>query len=192
MAKRGRRYDEGPKLNIKRVVAVIVFILFIIACIIGIKKLLDKDSKSIAGKIENVYYYTVYDNGKWGVVNSYGEIIVKPTYDEMIVIPDSSQDVFICTYDVDYANNIYKTRVINSKGKEIIKDYTKTEAIANYDKNQNIWYEKNVFRVQNGDKYGLINGSGKKMLELEYESINALPGVENSLVIEKERKGWTF
>ena len=48
MAKRGRRYDEGPKLNIKRVVAVIVFILFIIACIIGIKKLLDKrkfDSK---------------------------------------------------------------------------------------------------------------------------------------------------
>lgn len=188
MARRGKRYDAGPKLNMKKVFAVIVIFLLIIGLIIGIKKLLDKDSKSMTGKIENVYYYTIYDNGKWGVINSYGDVVVKASYDEMIVIPDESQDLFICTYDVDYSNGTYKTKVINSKEKEIIKDYDKIEAIANYDENQNIWYEKNVFRVQSNGKYGLINYSGKKLLGCDYDSINPVYGVENSLIIEKEGK----
>ena len=54
----------------------------------------------------------------------------------MIVIPNEMQDIFICTYDVNYDNNSYKTKVLNAKGKEIIKDYDKIEAIANYDKDQ--------------------------------------------------------
>lgn len=188
MAKNGRRYGNEPKLNKKKVFAVSLIFILIIACIIGIVRMLNGNSKSLAGKIENVCYYTIYDNGKWGIINSYGEVIVKPTYDEMIVIPDMFQDIFICTYDVDYGNNNYRTKVINGKGKEIIKDYDKIEAIANYDKNQNIWYEKNVFKVQKDGKFGLINYSGKKLLDLEYNSINPVFGIENSLVIEKDGK----
>lgn len=188
MAKRGRRYDDGAKLNLKKVFAVAVGFLLIIALIIGITQLLNKDTKSIAGKIENMYYYTIYDNGKWGVINSYGEIVVKATYDEMIIIPDEAQDLFICTYDVNYSDGTYKTKVINAKGKEIIKDYDITEAIANYDKNQNIWYEKNVFRVKKDGKFGLINYSGKKLLSCEYNNINPVNGIENSLIIEKDGK----
>lgn len=188
MANRGRRYDDEPKLNIKKVIAVALIFLIFILLIVGIKKLLDKDSNSITGKIENVYYYTIYDNGKWGVINSYGEIIVKATYDEMIVIPDESQDIFICTYDVDYSNGTYKTKAINSKGKEIVKDYDKVEAVANHDEDKNIWYEKNVFKVQKNDKYGLINYSGKSLLECEYDEIEPIYGIENSLVIKKDGK----
>lgn len=127
-------------------------------------------------------------NGKWGVINSYGEIVIKSTYDEMIVIPDETQDIFICTYDVDYANGIYKTKAINSKGKEIIKDYDKIEAIANYNENHEIWYEKNVFRVEKDGKFGLVNYSGKKLLDCNYDSINPVNGLENSLIIEKDGK----
>lgn len=185
MAKRGRRYNDGAKLNMKKVFAVIIAFLLIIALIVGIKKLLTTNSKSIAGKIETVHYYTIYDNGKWGVINSYGDVIVKPEYDEMIVIPESSQDVFICIYDADYAKGTYKTKVINSKGKEIIKDYDKIEAVANYDEDHNIWYEKNVFKAQKNGKYGLVNYSGKKLLECEYDSINPINGIENSIIIEK-------
>ena len=153
MAKNGRRYDGRPKLNMKKVFGVALIFILIIACIVGIVKLLSSNSKSLAGKIENVCYYTIYDNGKWGVIDSYGDIIIKPTYDEMIVIPDAMQDIFICTYEVDYGNNNYKTKVINKKGKEIIKDYNKIEAIANYDDKHKIWYEKNVFKVEKDVKY---------------------------------------
>lgn len=181
----GRRYNDTPKLNIKKVIVVLLVFAVIIAMIFGIIKMLNNDSKSVAGKIENVYYYTIYSNGKWGVINSYGENIVDASYDEMIVIPDPAQDIFVCTYDVDYSSGTYKTKVINSKGKEVVKNYNKVEAIANYDKSKNIWYEKNVFKVEKDGKYGLINYSGKELLPLEYESISPVLGVQNSLVIEK-------
>ncbi len=192
MAKRGRRYDDEPKLNMKKVFGVILVFVLIIFSIIMIRNMLKNDSERANGKIENVYYYAIYDNGKWGVMNSYAEIVVKAKYDEMIVIPNPAQDIFVCTTDVDYGNGNYKTKVINSKGKEIIKDYDKIEAIANYDTEKNIWYEDNVFRVQKDGKYGLINYSGKKLLECEYDSINPIYGIKNSLVVERERKIWAF
>lgn len=188
MARTGKRYDDEPKLNIKKVIAVILIFVLIIALIIGVKNMLDKDSKSVAGKIENVYYYTIYDNGKWGVINSYGETIVDANYDEMIVIPNPVQDVFICTYDVNYSTGDYKTKVINKKQKEIISGYERIEPIANYDENQNIWYEENVFRFEQNGKYGLVNYTGKLLLNAEYDSINAISGIENSLIIEKDGK----
>lgn len=188
MAKRGRRYDEGPKLNMKKVFAVILIFLLIIALIIGIKKLLKSNSKSIAGKIETVCYYTIYDNGKWGVINSYGEMVVDAKYDEMIVIPESNQDIFICIHDANYQEGTYKTKVINSKQKEIIKGYDKIEAIANFDKDNNLWYEKNVFRTEKNGKYGLINYLGKELLKCDYDSITQVNGIENSLIIEKDGK----
>lgn len=188
MANHGRRYDNGPKLNMKKVFGVIIIFIIIIALIIGIQKLLNPSTKSIAGKIETVYYYTIYNNGKWGVINSYGDTVIGAKYDEMIVIPESSQDIFICTYDVNYQEGTYKTKVINGKEKEIIKGYDKIEAIANYEEDQGIWYESNVFRAQKDGKYGLVNYSGKKLLECEYDSIEPIQGIANSLVIAKDGK----
>lgn len=82
----------------------------------------------------------------------------------------------------------YKTKVINSKEKEIIKGYEKVEAIPNIDKNQNIWYENNVLKVQRNGKYGLVDFSGKELLGLEYDEILPVQGIENSLIIGKNGK----
>jgi len=82
----------------------------------------------------------------------------------------------------------YKTKVINSKEKETISGYEKIEAITNIDKNQNIWYENNVLKVQKNGKYGLIDFSGKELLSAEYDSIIPIQGIENSLIIEKDGK----
>ena len=58
MAK-GRRYDDEPKLNMKKVIAVIIAIAVIIMVIVGIVKLMNptdtQPEKSIA-----LEYYTVY------------------------------------------------------------------------------------------------------------------------------------
>ncbi len=187
MSRRARRYESGPKLNIKKVIAVLVFILVVIMFIIGIKSLLNsKNIETATGKIGTVTYYTAYDNGKWGVINSKGETVIDASYDEMIVIPDNVQDIFICTYDVNYSDGTYKTKAINSKNKETITGYDKIEALGNYDENKNLWYEKNILKVEKDGKYGLINFAGNELLSPEYDSIDTLKNLENSILIQKD------
>ena len=185
---RGKRYDSNSKLNIKKVIAVIVLFLVIVMFVLGIRALLTTHSKSTSGKIETVTFYTIYDNGKWGVINSYGETVIKPMYNEMIVIPDNTKPVFICTYDVDYSKGTYKSKALNESEKDIITGYDKVETLANYSDDLGIWYEKNVLRVQKNQKYGLVDFSGKELLKCEYENIEALQGIENSLIITKDGK----
>ena len=49
----------------------------------------------------------------------------------MIVIPNKNEDVFVCTYDVDYTTGTYKTKVLNEKGKVILDEYSNIEAFEN-------------------------------------------------------------
>ena len=65
----------------------------------------------------------------------------------MIVIPDKNEDLFICYYDVDYENETYNTKVLNSKGDEILKEYSKVEPIENYNNSQT-WYEQGVLKYE--------------------------------------------
>ena len=184
---RGRRYNDEPKLNVKKVIAVIILIAVIVMFIFAIKKILQNNAGE---QITSTHYFTVYTNEKWGVIDSKGKTVIEPQYEEMIIIPNKTEPVFICTYNVNYTNNTYKTKVLNEKGKEIFKNYDKVEAILNYDKNNNLWYQQNALKVQNNGKYGLINLKGKLILECNYDSIESLKGVENSLIIKKgENKG---
>ena len=151
---RGRRYSGEKKLNLKKVFAVIITIIVIIMFIIGIKKLLSTDKKE---KISNESYYASFEDNKYGVINSKGENIIEPSYQELITIPNKNKDVFLCVYDVDYTNNTYKTKALNSKNEEIYSQYENIEAIENYDTNNNVSYNSNVLKVQKNNKYGLIN-----------------------------------
>ena len=157
---RGRRYEE-PKLNMKKVFAVIIAIAVIIMFIFIIKKLLVKDKDT--GTISSSSYFALYKDNKWGVINSNGDIVIDPAYQEMIVIPNSKNAIFICTYDIDYETGKYKTKVLNEKNQEIFTNYDKVEAIANKDENNNLWYEENILKVEKNGKYGIINSTGKEL-----------------------------
>ena len=106
----------------------------------------------------------------------------------MIVIPNSKNDVFICTYDVNYSTGDYKTKVLNKKNEEIFKNYEKVEAISNKDENNNLWYEDNVLKVKKDGKYGIINLSGKELTSIEYDEIVAMDGIRNTLKVKKDGK----
>ena len=183
---RGKRYDDEPKLNMKKVFAVVIAIVAIIMSIFVIQGIISKDNTK--GKISSESYFTIYKNEKYGVINSNGDVIVDPAYKELIIIPNNKKDVFICTYDVDYDSGVYKTKALNSKNEEIFTEYSNIEALANNDINNNIWYEDNCLKVQKDGKYGLINLDGKVLLEPQYEDIAALDGVKNSLKIKKDGK----
>lgn len=185
---RGKRYDKEQKLNIKKVIAVIMAIAVIIMFVIGIKTLLTQEENNSPEKLTVANYYPVYTNEKWGVIDQTGKIIIEPTYDEMITIPSIKNDLFICVYDVDYTNNTYKTKVIDSKNKEKFTGYDLVEVIENKDSNNILWYEEDVLRVKKDNKYGLIDYNGKEILPTQYDSIEALEGVKNSLIIKKEER----
>ncbi len=183
---KGRRYDGEPKLNLKKVASVIVAILVIILVIVSIVKLLKDDNKKEINTV--VSYYSVYSNGKYGVINNNGDIVIEPTFEELVVIPNNSKPIFICIYDINDTTGEYKTKVLNNENQEILTGYDKVEAIDNFDLNKNIWYEDNVLRVSKNGKYGIIDFNGKEILPCEYDEITALKGVKNNFIVNKDQK----
>lgn len=184
MARRGRRYDDEKKLNYKKVFAVIVLFIVIIMFVVGIKKLFSTGMTS-TGKITTVSYFPMYSNGKWGIINSNGDTIIEPQYEEMPVVPNNSQPIFICTYDVNYENGTYKTKVINEKNNTIITGYDNIKFIDYLDENGKLVFIENVLVVEKDGKFGLIDLKNKNLLNIEYDEISMLNGVDNSLIIKK-------
>jgi len=183
--RRGRRYDNEPKLNIKKVIAVILAIAVIIMFVIAIKKLLNSEDKEYT-KNAAVSYFSVFSNNRWGVINSSGKSVIAPSYEEMIIVPNSKKPVFIAMETVDYETKTYKTKVLNDKNNQIFTEYELVEAIDNYDANNNLWYEENVLRVKKDGKYGLIDYTGKQLISCTYDDIYSLKGTSNSLIIKKD------
>ena len=187
MSRSGKRYSGERKLNMKKVFAVVMAIVVVILFVMVIVKMLN-GYESTKEKSFALSYYTVYENEKWGVIDTKENVIIEPSYDEMIIIPDNTKDIFVCTYDVDYTNNTYKSKIINKNNEELFKDYDKIELIYNNDESNNLWYEKNILKVQKDGKYGLIDYDGKEILPCKYENIDSLKGVTSVYVTVKDGK----
>lgn len=183
---RGKRYDKEPKLNMKKVLAVVVAIIVVIMIIFIIKGLFTNNKTN--DKIISQSYFSSFKDNKWGVIDSNGNDVITPSYQEMIVIPNNKIGVFICTYDVNYDTGEYKTKVLNNKNEEIFTQFDKVEAISNKDENNNLWYEENVLLVQKDSKYGLINLSGKEIVPVEYDEIKTVLGIKNAFKVKKDNK----
>ena len=181
---RGRRYDENAKLNYSKVFAVIIAAIVLVVAIITLKNILTKAKNT--KPVEVIDYFALYQDNKWGVLGSNGEIIINPMYQEMPIVIDKTKDIFLCTYDVNEEDGTYKTKVVNKDNLEIWTNYEKIEALENYDKDNNLWYEKNVLKVQKDGKLGLINLDGKEISEIIYDDIKTLKGVENSIIVSKD------
>ena len=183
---KGRRYNEEQHLNYTKVFAVIIAIAVIAMCFVIVKNLLSKQKETIEQQAKD--YYALYTDDKWGIIDSTGNTVIEPMYKEIIIVLNNRKDVFLCTYDVNEKTGEYKTKVINRKNEEIYNNYDKVEPLENYDKSGNAWYEKDIMKVQKDGKYGLIDIDGKEILSLEYEKIETLKGLENSILVTKEGK----
>lgn len=187
MSTNGRRYEPSKsKLNLKKVLGVIVAFAVVIMIIVSITKLIKTSSKKV--EVKTVSYYTSFENGKFGVINNEGNTVINAEYNEIIVIPNSTRPIFLCTYDIDDESGTYKTKAVNENNEEILTGYDKIEAIDNFDSKQNIWYEDNLLRVYKDGKYGLINFSGEEILPCEYEEITALKSVKSNILVKKDGK----
>ena len=81
----------------KNIVIIGIIIVVIISSIIGIY--LYKDYQNKKYEVEEVIsylYYPIYENGKMGVIDTKGNVIVEPIYDN-VNIPNPEKAVFICS-----------------------------------------------------------------------------------------------
>ena len=170
---KGKRYDDEQKLNIKKVLIAALAVLLVIFFVKGINSLLKKENPT-ANAFTDISYFSMNNNGKWGVINSKGETIVEAKEDEMIVVPNNKKDVFVCTYDVNYDDGTYNTKAINAKNEEIFTSYENIEVVSNYDNNNDIWYESNCLKVKKDGKYGLIDLNGSEILSCVYDEITPI------------------
>ena len=184
---RGRRYSGEQKLNIKKVIAVIIAIAVILMFFIGLANILGENSpfrqRNVATR-----YFTVYTNEKYGVIDSRGDIVIEPTYEEIIVIPDATRDLFFCTENVNYETGSYETKAINSRGQEQYEKYDSVEPIQNIDAQNVVTYEGEILKVRNGELYGIIDYRGNELLPCQYQSIEPLVGTSKSILIKKDDK----
>ena len=119
--------------------------------------------------------------GKWGVIDTKGNVVINPSYSEMIVIPDNTKPVFLVIDNVNYENGTYTAKAINEKNEAIFTNYDKVEPLYNYDENNSLNYES-VLKVQKDGKYGLIGYDGKEVLACLKDNIEVLVGTKSVYV----------
>lgn len=184
--RRGRRYDETPKLNIKRVIVTILTMCVIAMVIISIKGMFT-DKPVIKEEVVATAFFPAYMNGKCGVIDNNGNIVIGMSYDEMVIVPDSTKDLFICTYNIDYNTESFAIKVLNKNNQNIFTEFKNVQAIENSD-GKNTWYENNILKFEENGKYGLIDFDGKVILNAEYDEIYAMEGIEKNIIIKQGDK----
>ena len=144
---RGKRYDGEQKLNIKKVVATVLVLVVLIMLIVLIVKFIKKGKNNTTQKNITNSYISVFTNGKWGVINSKGEYVLEPKYDNMITIPNASKDIFFIQENVDLEKGTFTSKAINSKETTLFNGYENVEPVQRIDKSNVVSYDDNVFKV---------------------------------------------
>ena len=183
----GRRYDSEPKLNIGKVVAVVVALAVVLMLIISIvNSLNDKNKRNKREEISvTTTYFSAYKDGKWGVIDNNGNEIIPPTYEEMVIIPNKEKDLFFVVENQNYTDKTYTTKVLNKKNEVILSNYTNVEPIQNSLNSSIVWYEQDILKYKIDGGYKLINFAGEELSNSTvYSNVYSMPGVENNIIVE--------
>lgn len=174
--------------NEKKVVIVLIAIILIIAVIVGIVIYKNTRNKEYQlEKIDKYSYFKLYQNGKYGVIDENGNILIEASYD-VVNIPNPTKAVFICYSQYDETTGEYKTKVLNEKNEEILTEFEQVLPIMCETSSSNIPYEKSVLKYKQNGKYGIIDFLGKKITKPIYDSIESLEYREGSLLVEQNQK----
>ena len=110
----------------KKIMIVIIACLIILTVtLIIIKKLEGKGYEYEIEEIKNFYYFKLYENEKYGVIDASGNIIVPAKYN-IIEIPNPSKPVFIGYLNNNEEKN--ETEVVNDKNEKILQMYSRSRA----------------------------------------------------------------
>lgn len=112
-------------------------------------------------------------NGKWGLIDLNGNIVVKPEYEEIEGLSCKEGELLV-KKDGKYG-------VINNKGVELIKNkYDYISGDEYYTENKNYKFSGYIVgeKTQNGNRYGYIKNNQKVLLNTEYSEIIRIGGIK--------------
>lgn len=174
--------------NIKKKMIISIIAIVVIAIIviggIFLKNILEEYNIE---EVNQFSYFTLYQNQKYGVIDTKGNIIVEAKYDK-VAIPNPSKPVFICYYDYNSQEDSYSTKVYNEKNEEIFSQYEQVLPLMFQDSTAKVPYEKSVLKYKENGKYGIMDFEGKKITKAQYTSIESLLYKEGYLIVEENDK----
>ena len=166
--------------NRKILLILIICVVLVGITILIVNAVINANKDYTLEKIIDRNYFTLYKNGKVGIINTSGEIIINPEYN-YIQIPNPTKDVFICSKNDT-------TVALNSKGEVLFQNYEEVTGIPVTGAIGDIPYEKSVLKYKQGDLYGLINLEGKVITKPIYEKIESVPYKEGEILVQKDGK----
>ena len=176
---------QGNRINVKSIIIGLIIIIAIVAIIIAIYSNIGK-KVSIEEITEYDYFITSID-GKSGVIDKQGNILIDPEYD-YIQIPNPSKPIFICLYDYNSDTRDYSSKVLNEKGEEIYTSYNSIQAIPNNNTSIQNSYQTGILKYKQDGKYGLLNINGRKITDAIYDSIDTLEYKDGILKVSQGDK----
>lgn len=174
----------------KRIRWIIISVLTIIVLAIGIMAIVNE--LNLYYKIEEISeynYFILEQNGKYGVIDKSGNIVIDADY-EAVQIPNPSKDIFICIKEYNQDTKEYATVVYNGKKEEILSNYNNVQAVAIFTNINSTPYERSVLTYKENEKYGLIDLQGKEITKPIYDEISSINYKEGTfLVKQNEQEG---
>jgi hypothetical protein len=174
----------------KRIRWIIISVLTIIVLAIGIMAIVNE--LNLHYKIEEISeynYFILEQNGKYGVIDKCGNIVIDADY-EAVQIPNPSKDIFICIKEYNQDTKEYATVVYNGKKEEILSNYNNVQAVAIFTNINSTPYERSVLTYKENGKYGLIDLQGKEITKPIYDEISSINYKEGTfLVKQNEQEG---
>ena len=164
--------------NNYKVVLIAVFILVLVLVLIFTSKI-NKNKLKEYVPIEYSYFAMYSTDNKVGVIDKKGNIVIEPNYVD-IYIPNPSKDVFVCFETTD------EYKFLNSKNEELYTNFDEVDVMQTSE--SKLDFEKNFIKFKKGNKYGLIDYSGKEVLSAEYESIQSLENKPGEILVKKDGK----
>ena len=166
----------------KNVLIISIILIIVVLAISGylVIKNKEKNREYEVEKISEYKYFVVKENGKYGVIDTKGNKIIEPKYED-VKIPNPEKAVFIC-----YEND--NTKVLNGNNEEIFKEYENIEPLKLKNISGDLIYEKSVLSYSKDNKYGIIDFNGKRITKAIYEEIDTLQYKEGELLVKKEGK----
>lgn len=160
----------------------VILTILILAVITGVAYyfITTNNKKYEIEKVEQYNYFLLKQDGKTGVIDRSGNIVIDVKYDD-IKIPNPQKDVFVC-YSGD------NSQTLNSQKEQILTNYQNVEPIRLQNIASNLMFEKSVLSYKENDKYGLINFQGKKITKPIYDEISGLSYKEGELLVKQNDK----
>lgn len=158
----------------------VVIIILLILAIVGLLFVDYKNKEYNLTEVSDYKYYMLNKDGKYGIIDTSGNIIIEPIYDN-IKIPNPERAIFICELED-------KSTILNEKNEKIFTQYEEVEPIILNGVVSSVPYEKQVLKYKKDGKYGLINYNGKEITKPIYEEIQSLENKESELLVKKDGK----